>query len=82
MNANEIAPMTVEAQVFPLWYLASRPPHERFDESPFREAIEFFGDLHGISRSARLRVGAQKLADVKKTVNPSLGVCASALPAL
>lgn len=61
MNASEIAPMSPEAQVFQLWFLAARYPLEVAEQSPFREAIELFGDLRATVRDQRLRLGAQAL---------------------
>ena len=62
MNASEVAPMTKEAQVYLLWFLAGRCPPEVADQSPFREAVEFFGDLRQTTRAERMRLGKQALA--------------------
>jgi hypothetical protein len=61
MNASEIAPMSTEAQVFQLWFLAARYPLECATESPFREAIGLFGDLRTTARGQRLRLGQRAL---------------------
>lgn len=61
MNASEIAPMSTEAQVFQLWFLAARHPPEFAAELPFREAIEHFGNLSATARGERLRLGMQIL---------------------
>jgi hypothetical protein len=61
MNASEVAPMSPEAQVFQLWFLAARYPLEYSTQSPFREAIEFFGDLRTTARDQRLLAGQQAL---------------------
>jgi hypothetical protein len=63
LNASELAPMSVEAQVFQLWYLASHAPSECADDSPFREAIQLFGDLRAMPRSDRLQIGARALSE-------------------
>ena len=62
MNASEIAPMSMEAQVFQLWFLAARYPPECAEESPFRDAIQLFGDLLNAPRTERLHLAAQALA--------------------
>lgn len=64
MNASEIAPMSPEAQVFQLWFLAARYPTECSMQTPFREAIEFFGDLRSTSRDQRLKIGRKALERV------------------
>ena len=61
MNASEIAPMSLGAQVFQLWFLAARYPLECAAQSPFCEAIELFGDLRTTARDQRLRLGMQEL---------------------
>lgn len=61
MNASEIALMSPEAQVFQLWFLAAKYPPESAAKSPFREAIELFGDLSTVARDERLRLGKQTL---------------------
>lgn len=66
MNASEIAPMSLEAQVFQLWYLSAKYPSECANESPFKEAIALFGDLREMPRAERLRLGAQALVQAER----------------
>jgi hypothetical protein len=61
MNASELAPMSIEAQVFQLWYIASHSPLEDPSESPLREAIALVGDLRNAPRDQRLQVGLRTL---------------------
>ena len=63
MNASELAPLTSEAQVFQLWSLALLCPREMTHESPFQEAISYFGSLQSMERSAQLAAGRQGLAE-------------------
>ncbi|MDB6061973.1 MAG: hypothetical protein JWM78_2076 [Verrucomicrobiaceae bacterium] len=57
MNASELAPLSVEAYVYQLWYIAARSPYSDPEKSPLREAVEFFGDLRTLLRADRLRAG-------------------------
>ena len=57
MNASELAPLSVEAQVYQLWYIAARSPYLDPEKSPLRDAINFFGDLRILPRADRLRAG-------------------------
>jgi hypothetical protein len=66
MNASELVPMSIEAQVFQLWYLSAKYPSECADESPFSEAIALFGDLRETPRAERLRLGAQGLVQASE----------------
>jgi len=68
MNASELAPMSIEAQVFQLWYIASHSPIEDVSETPLREAIQLVGDLRAVPRVNRLQVGAQVLAEAEQHV--------------
>lgn len=61
MNASEVAPMSHEAQVYQLWALARQYPDDAANESPFREAIELFGDLRQVARPQRLAIGRRAL---------------------
>ena len=63
MNASEVAPMSYEAQVYQLWALAAQYPEEVADQSPFREAVAYFGDLRHVSRAARLAAGRKALVE-------------------
>jgi hypothetical protein len=63
MNASELGPLSIESQVFQLWYIASHSPLEDVSESPLREAIQLCGDLRGQPRAHRLQMGAQILTD-------------------
>lgn len=63
MNAAELAPMSPEAEVFQLWYIASNYPEVDPNDSPLREAIELFSDLRGIERAIRLAAGRKLLAE-------------------
>lgn len=62
MNAGELALLSIEAQVFQLWYIASHSPIGDENQSPFREAFNLFGDLRHCSRMERLKSGAHVLA--------------------
>lgn len=66
MNASELAPMSIEAQVFQFWYIASHSPIEDVSETPLQEAIQLVGDLRSESRVNRLRIGAQALAQAEQ----------------
>ncbi len=66
MNASELVPMSIEAQVFQLWYIASHSPIEDVSETPLQEAIRLVGDLRTESRVNRLRIGAQALAQAEQ----------------
>lgn len=68
MNATELAPMTYEAQVFQLWYVASHWPLDDPMEFPFAEAVRLFGDLRDSSREQRLAVGRKLLREVSSNV--------------
>lgn len=61
MNASELAPMSIEAQVYQLWYIAARAPFEDPKRSPLREALELFGDLRPLPRTERLKAGNRVL---------------------
>lgn len=65
MNASELSPMSIEAQVFQLWYIASHSPIEDVSQTPLKEAIQLVGDLRSESRVNRLQVGAQALAQAE-----------------
>lgn len=62
MNASELAPLSIEMQVFQLWYIASHYPVDEPNATPLKQAIELFGDLRNQDRLARLMVGHQVLA--------------------
>jgi hypothetical protein len=65
MNASEIAPMSNEAQVFQLWYVASHSPQEIVDiDTKFQQILAEFGDLRNLTRANRLKYGAQALASL------------------
>lgn len=73
MNASELAPMSLEAQVFQLWFLAAKYPVDCASEPPFSEAIALFGDLRETPRIDRLRVGGQALTQAGAMgLNPSM----------
>lgn len=61
MNASELAPLSAEAKVFQLWYIAARSPLNDPRHSPLKEAVAVFGDLRGEPRPIRLRRGLQIL---------------------
>ena len=71
MNASEISPMSLEAQVYQLWFLAARYPIECAMEPPFSDAISLFGDLRETPREERLRVGAQALVQAALHLGPN-----------
>ena len=66
MNSSELIPMSLECQVFQLWYVASHSPLEDITQSPLKEAIQLFGDLRTCDRHLRLTVGAKVLANLEK----------------
>lgn len=68
MNAGELAPLSIEAQVFQLWYIASHSPVSDDNESPLREAIQLFGDLRSKSRKERIQTGARVLSEAPRHV--------------
>lgn len=61
MNASELAPLSVEAQVYQLWYIAARSPDLDPEKPPLRDAIEFLGDLRFLPRVERLMAGRRAL---------------------
>jgi hypothetical protein len=66
MNSSELVPMSIETQVFQLWYIASHSPLEDTNESPLREAFQLFGDLRGLPRRLRLQTGARTLSNLEQ----------------
>ena len=62
-NASELAPLSPEADVFQLWSLALICPRDMVDKSPFKEAIEYFGDLQSMDRPAQLAAGKRGLLE-------------------
>lgn len=62
-NAMELAPLSPEANVFQLWALALLCPDDMADESPFKEAIEYFGPLQRMSRQEQLAAGRRGLME-------------------
>lgn len=60
MNATELAPMSIEAQVFQLWYIATHVPIE---DKLFDQARKSFGDLRNAARTDRLQIGAHRLLE-------------------
>jgi hypothetical protein len=69
MNGSELAPMSVEAQVFQLWYIASHSPLDNVEESPLKEAIQLFGDLRSVERTERLHAGKKALSETEPSGN-------------
>ncbi len=63
-NASELGPLPGEADILQLWGLALLCPNDMKSVSPFREAIEYFGDLHNMPRSAQLAAGRRGLVDL------------------
>jgi len=63
MNASELAPLSPEAQVYQLWSLALLTPKELSTGSPFKEAIEYFGNLQNMERPQQLAAGRKGLAE-------------------
>ena len=61
MNASEFEPMSIEAQVFQLWYIASHWPLNDPNEAPFVDAVQVCGDLRCVERSQRLAAGQRVL---------------------
>ena len=62
-NASELASLSPEADVFQLWSLALLCPPDMVNESPFREAIEYFGDLQSMERAEQIAAGRKGLAE-------------------
>ena len=65
-NASELVPLPPEADVYQLWCLALLCPEDMKAESPFREAIEFFGDLQRLGRAEQLAAGRRGLAELEQ----------------
>jgi hypothetical protein len=61
MNASEVGPLSPEAEVFQLWYLASVAGHIPLD-ARLHDAIAAFGDLRFKTRVERCAIGAAVLA--------------------
>lgn len=61
MNAVDIPPMSVEAQVFQLWYIASHWPLSDENQTPFADAVLLFGDLRKTLRQDRMKIGLKVL---------------------
>ena len=68
MNASELGPMSLEAQVYQLWYIASHSPLPDVTETPLREAIQLVGDLRAVPRVNRLKAGERALAQAEQRV--------------
>ncbi len=62
-NASELAPLSPEADVFQLWSLALLCPPEMAADSPFREAIAYFGNLRIMKRPEQLAAGRKRLLE-------------------
>jgi hypothetical protein len=60
-NLMELASLSPEAQVFQLWSLALFCPSDMTEESPFKEAIAYFGPLQQLTRSDQLASGLRGL---------------------
>jgi hypothetical protein len=63
LNASELAPLSLEAQVFQLWSLALLCPADMVTESPFREAIAYFGGVQQMSRTEQMASGMRGLRE-------------------
>lgn len=63
-NAAELGPLPPIADVFQLWSLALLCPEDMKTESPFREAIEYFGDLQHMSRPEQLASGRKGILEM------------------
>jgi len=68
MNLGNFGPLSMEASVLQLWYLACHAPTLDPNTEPYNRALEAFGDLRNKPRAQRLavakRVLAEQLADV------------------
>lgn len=62
-NASELAPLSQEADVFQLWSLALLCPDDMATESPFKEAIAYFGRLQQMPRAEQLAAGLKGLRE-------------------
>jgi hypothetical protein len=63
MNAGELGPLSIEESVLQLWYLACHDPQLEDDKSPYKVALEIFGDLRGIPRKKRLQLARKVLEE-------------------
>lgn len=63
MNSGNFGPLSVEESVFQLWYLACHAPTLERQIEPYQVAVELFGNLKGLPRSARLAAGKRVLAE-------------------
>ncbi|PZW97286.1 hypothetical protein DFS28_105262 [Pseudomonas sp. 478] len=70
MNASLLAPLSTEAMIYQIWFIALQESHEDL-EAKSRVASELFGDIRTKSRAERLLLGAKVLQEhllLKKNV--------------
>jgi hypothetical protein len=63
MNSGELGPLSMEESVLQLWYIACHDPQLEDSQSPYKEALELFGDLRGAPRQQRLEAGRKVLVE-------------------
>ncbi len=62
MNASLLAPLSTEAMIYQIWFIALQEPHEDLEEES-RVAKELFGNIRTKSRAERLMAGATVLRE-------------------
>ena len=62
-NASELAPLSLEAQVFQLGSLALLAPDDIIDQPPFSDAVSYFGRLQTMGRPQQLASGRKRLME-------------------
>ena len=63
MNLGNFGPLSMEASVLQLWYLACHAPTLDPNIEPYNRALEIFGDLRNTPRAQRLAVAKRVLAE-------------------
>ena len=61
MNLGNLAPLSMEASVLQLWYLACHAPTLELNIEPYKRALEVFGDLRNKPRAQRLAIAKRTL---------------------
>lgn len=60
-NASELAPLSIEVQVYQLWFIAALSSRSDLDQSPLRDSMTLFGDLLSCSRIELFEAGRRVL---------------------
>lgn len=68
MNSGELGELSMEESVYQLWFLACHDEGLEHDISPFKDALELFGDLRNTDREVRLKKGNEILQEQLKLV--------------